>query len=1275
MTDADAAPEEPKKKRKRGIFTRILKYFSLLILLFLIGTGGFAYWVCATESGQAWLLKTANAALAPREGEPGLAIKLTSLSGTLPFNFATGVEIADARGVWLTVPEIAFSLNWRKLPGELVLEKLEILGADFSRFPQMPPSPPEPPSPFGIGDLKRLLAQAGDFLKTPHWWLPEIQLQSIALKNARLPADIAPQKEPGKRIGANLTLSASLAEGKLQAAASADAANADSTPLDFGQFSAEGLGLSLNLAGAPENSGINVALDAEAEVKVPVLTLSELPENFLGDKATLGLRLEGNAGAENAALRLTGPGLAAGDASLSLEGDWQSGDAWGRDELDGPLNLNVQAKILPPEAAGGDSPLAVIKAPVALDIVAKGDLPALSLAVNLDCPALSYQNHNIADLKLSLASPEVAIPLSEAGLTELANENVITTRLEGKLEKEPLLFSGDVFLQALKNPAQNIGEETIWRLGVRDLTLEGLGLNCGGAVAALVPPGKKPLLDGSLKFSIRDWRGIAAFVPDYRFAGKVDLDAHLVSGIANDPAAKLETLAPQTLKTARQDAKLTLNAAGMDVKGVSGRDSYAVGNLRLVASATDIYGELALDADLAAQKIRAAGFGLNAKATVKGGVKGPLDFSLAADGDANANIAGVWQPGKVRLAKLHAEIGAPRFLPDSKKGSRLGLDMAAPVEFTYGDGGLGISGLDARITPSGRLRANGGLSPSKLDLAIELENVDFKPWQALVPQIPSGGANLSLKLSGTPSLPGGSFTARLSKVKVPNTPLAPVSVALAGALWHGQGGSVFDLKLDVDTSTLKTLGATTARVSAAIPLLFDAKGIPQLNKGGALAAKVVWDGALGPIWNLVPVADQRLNGRININLDAAGTLERPRIRGGIRVEKARYENILLGILLTDMNLDIQLTDKGAPRVVAGAALPGGMSIAASISDGHRGSVKINGGGDLDGENLDVKINIDKLKPLRRRDIHVELSGALAVAGSAFSPIVSGEVIVNRGEVLLDNIAMTGSVTTLDITQVSAKNSPPPKAQGAGMGKLDIRIRMLPRFRVDGRGLGSLWEANLLVAGSLNNPQITGSINAVSGNFDFLGKMFELAKGTVTFAGGSLSNPFLDIQLVNETPDLTAKIMILGPVDKMHLFLTSDPSIPRDEILSRVLFGKSVGDLSRLEALQLAAAVAQLAGFGSGGGIFSFTKKALGLDVLRIGTSSSDNVGDDESGAAGTTLEAGKYITDKLYMGVQQGMKADSTAFIIQFELTPRTSLEVRSEQNNTWGGLNWKYNY
>ena len=54
---------------------------------------------------------------------------------------------------------------------------------------------------------------------------------------------------------------------------------------------------------------------------------------------------------------------------------------------------------------------------------------------------------------------------------------------------------------------------------------------------------------------------------------------------------------------------------------------------------------------------------------------------------------------------------------------------------------------------------------------------------------------------------------------------------------------------------------------------------------------------------------------------------------------------------------------------------------------------------------------------------------------------------------------------------------------------------------------------------------------------------------------------------------------------------------------------------------------------------------------------------------------GKYLTEDIYVGVQQGAKQGSTAFVIQLELTPRANLEVRTEQQSTKGGLTWKYNY
>lgn len=1286
MNEKETAPARNKMPKRSilKIVGRILKYFTLGILVLLTGVASFGWWVMESSGGQAWLVKTINGYMVPEEHTDGIFARITGLKGTLPFNFTASVSLSDGRGVWLDLPEIIFFMDWKKLPGLIQLDDLSINNPDLVRLPELPPAAPKnDEKPFTIEDFKTLLAQLEEFLTATPWWLPEIMIKNISVQDALLPGSLLPQKEPDGKLIFNAKLGASFRDGEFFSNLDSAVGNAEQGIIDFGVIRFQGMKLALKLNGGVSNQKLVFGVETSAGMDKPALAVAGIPEDFLGEKPALNLSLNfsGHAG-HDLALDLAGPDVSAGQLTLKTRGEWHSGKGWEMNELAGPVSLLMQLNILTADSENAKSPLEYIQKPASLGVAIKGDLPRLGLDVKLDCASAGFAEYHFADISLALQSSEIDLPLSENGLKSLEDEKKITTSFRCDFNGNPVSLHTDLFLQALKNPfsqsAQKDIEERLWRTGLHNLAIDAMGIKCKGDLAAIVAPDVWPLLDGDVALTISDWKSVSSFLPNLRMGGNISLDLSLDSTIGVKGEEKTGTGEKSSFfKNSIQKAGIKLKGRNLSMR-VANEAPYEVGSLSLDAEAEDIFRDMNLDLRLLAQNIKAAGLSLSANAAVKGSAKGPLEAAVKGSGDVNANVAASWEPGKVNVKTLDFAVNAARFLKSSKKAATLAINMTQPAVVTYGEAGLNVAGLDVRVTPSGRLKANGGLSPDKLDLSLELENLLFKPWQALVPAIPEGSAGLNLKLTGTPQLPGGTFRASLRQIKIPGASLAPVSLNMDGALRHSGASSVFGIKADIDQGTLKTLGATAASISASIPLIFNANGIPALNTSGNLQAKVRWDGSLGPLWNLVPVADQRLNGRIGLDLDASGTMAKPRIAGTLKVSKARYENLLLGVLLTDMNLSLAITDKGAPQKLGDISLSGGVTLKASLSDGHRGTMKIDGTSGLDGEDLKVSVNIDRLKPLRRRDIHVEVSGALGVKGSAMDPDVSGDIVINRGEILLDNIAMTSSVTTLDITRpktgTSASAAVTP-VQPKGFGNLDIGLRMLPRFRVDGRGLGSVWQANLQIEGPLNNPQVTGTVSAVSGNFDFLGKIFELTKGNVTFAGGSLSNPLLDIELTNETPDLTAHIMVLGPVNKMRLVLTSDPSIPRDEILSRVLFGKSINDLSRLEALQLAAAVAQLAGFGGGGGIMNFTKKALGIDVLRVGTSSSGAAGEDDSGAGGTTIEAGKYITDQLYMGVQQGMKADSTAFIIQFELTPRTSLEVRSEQNNTWGGLNWKYNY
>ena len=275
------------------------------------------------------------------------------------------------------------------------------------------------------------------------------------------------------------------------------------------------------------------------------------------------------------------------------------------------------------------------------------------------------------------------------------------------------------------------------------------------------------------------------------------------------------------------------------------------------------------------------------------------------------------------------------------------------------------------------------------------------------------------------------------------------------------------------------------------------------------------------------------------------------------------------------------------------------------------------------------------------------------------------------EALVNLNRLTGSsVTTLPVEGTSEAPEPVTEKK-EGHGSLDVSVRAPGHIAVNGHGLESEWQAGLRVRGALNDPLVIGSVRSVRGQFDLLSKIFTLRPSTISFNGGAVSNPLLDVTLRYEVPDITADVRVSGSVRRMKLELTSTPSLPQEEIISRVMFGRGSSELGRFESLRLAAAVARLAGFGSGGlGVLDLGRAVLGVDVLRVNSATDKESGDEES-----SLEVGKFIGEKIYLGVEQGLEPDSTAVIMELELTPHSKAGIRTEQDNTSAGVQWKMNY
>jgi translocation and assembly module TamB len=200
--------------------------------------------------------------------------------------------------------------------------------------------------------------------------------------------------------------------------------------------------------------------------------------------------------------------------------------------------------------------------------------------------------------------------------------------------------------------------------------------------------------------------------------------------------------------------------------------------------------------------------------------------------------------------------------------------------------------------------------------------------------------------------------------------------------------------------------------------------------------------------------------------------------------------------------------------------------------------------------------------------------------------------------------------------------------GGGALALDLVISAPNRVFVRGRGLDAELGGEIGLRGTTAAIVGAGALDLIRGRLDILGKRLTLTEARLAFQGDLV--PVLDIRASNDSGGVTSTVAIEGRADEPKVRFTSSPELPEEEVLSHLLFGQGLANISALQAARLAAAVATLAGRG-GEGVVGRLRKSFGLDDLDLAT--------DAEG--GTTVRAGKYLSENLYTEVEVNQEGKS----------------------------------
>ncbi|MGA9658168.1 MAG: translocation/assembly module TamB domain-containing protein, partial [Asticcacaulis sp.] len=421
-----------------------------------------------------------------------------------------------------------------------------------------------------------------------------------------------------------------------------------------------------------------------------------------------------------------------------------------------------------------------------------------------------------------------------------------------------------------------------------------------------------------------------------------------------------------------------------------------------------------------------------------------------------------------------------------------------------------------------------------------------------------------------------------------------------------------------------------------------------------ISGGVRYNGPSGVLFSLSGLPRQQLSGAVAVAADVSGRLNAPRLNGVIKASSLTYDNEVLGTRISAISLDGRFTND---------------RLELNQFNGRAGDGTIKGKGWISlaaaqGFPMMVHVEMNNARLARSDAINSTVSGTLDITNTeADGGLISGDLNLpqlryaivkqNASEIaVLDGVHRKGE----DLTEAAAGTLP-------AFWKLDIKARADNQIFVSGMGLESEWSMRLRVTGTTRDPRIVGNMKVLRGTYSFAGRAFALDSGTITFDGGPVADPEIRLTASADVQDIKGTITVSGSAQRPDIAFSSTPSLPQDEILSRMLFGESMANISATEALQLASAVNGLNGGTDYLNPLGALRAATGIDRLRV-------VGADTATGRGTSLAAGKYLTNNVYVEIV----TDTKGFMAtQLEIALSRSLSLLSQTGNAGTSASVRY--
>lgn len=579
------------------------------------------------------------------------------------------------------------------------------------------------------------------------------------------------------------------------------------------------------------------------------------------------------------------------------------------------------------------------------------------------------------------------------------------------------------------------------------------------------------------------------------------------------------------------------------------------------------------------------------------------------------------------------------------------------TSISFSDQRILLSSTKLRVA-DGTIETEGVWSENLLDAQSQWKSIPLSILESFGIPIAQGNVDGKIDLSGTPEAPHGEMSIQIYDFRTHDMMHQPDLPAVFAS---------FEISLSNDILTIDSTFDASVNNTAKIQLTVPAKiSLTPLKVEESTTED--WSGSIhyNLDIDLLPALlnwdRSKLTGQIEGDFDIHGSTEYPRLKGKTTLKNGKFEHADMGGVVK--NISIELVADGNTLEIRKA----------TATDDAGGRLTAEGELQLLPDEqfpFHFDTEVTNMSIVYQDDITSSVNGSIGIAGDLDGMEIVGDLRLGPTTIILrpDESTTVVELAVLerngDIVNSFQSEFVEPQSNPV---RLNISITVPGRAFVLATDMRTEWQGQFTIGGTTLAPTLQGELQIVQGYIAILGRRFTIegSKSVVIFdRDTSQPMPYFNITANASREGIVARVSLRGSQEEMTMELTSDPVMPMDEILSLILFGRTVTQITPVQALQLARAAARFSGSAKGLPFFSGPSRIKGIDTFDV-----------KMGEEAPVVGVGKYLADGVFLEIEQGAGAESSRARVEIDLLPTLKLQTSVGGNSQGGiGLFWKRDY